>query len=333
MSDVSRGDRLRISANEWNAARAAGEAFRRASLPLGPAARSVDLDGPPQTLVRVKNSTGGPVSRGGIVGLSDPLRAASDDEIRNDLVLTGVEPDVDYWHKFGIAPFALADGAIGEVVVSGVALCTINITDNAHEYARAETGRTDRLTSAESGSAYIVWRESGTGEKMSLVRLSNPVPEREFTLAECGAVTLSATSPGATYAVADIVFGSATNEGGTLWEIDAGDLKCRRAGYYLYTLTFELQVSSCASPWAQVYYATPYELWDTGEGYQIEYDAIDAPKSGYGGATVRTYHSHGVLLADVDDVMPALGVGFEAGGSPSGQINWARLELHFLRNA
>jgi len=64
------------------------------------------------------------------------------------------------------------DGAFARGVVSGVAVCDIDVTDAAHEFAAPTPGDETQLTSAGSGPARIVWKESGTGTKRAVVLIS-----------------------------------------------------------------------------------------------------------------------------------------------------------------
>jgi len=73
---------------------------------------------------------------------------------------------------FGIAQTPIKDTKSGPVMLSGVTPCTINVSDENHGYAIAGTS-VDKLESASSGPAQILWKESGTGDKNAVVRLSN----------------------------------------------------------------------------------------------------------------------------------------------------------------
>jgi hypothetical protein len=73
---------------------------------------------------------------------------------------------------FGIAQTPIKNTKSGPVMLSGVTPCTINVSDENHGYAIAGTS-VDKLESASSGPAQILWKESGTGDKNAVVRLSN----------------------------------------------------------------------------------------------------------------------------------------------------------------
>lgn len=73
----------------------------------------------------------------------------------------------------GITKFAIPAGGIGPVYVSGLVLCTVNITDTAHRFATLSSSLT-ALDSATGGPVRIVWPApaDGTGEQPCLVLLN-----------------------------------------------------------------------------------------------------------------------------------------------------------------
>lgn len=76
-------------------------------------------------------------------------------------------------------PFVLleplkASGGIARAAVGGFAVCTVNITDTAHEYANPVPGDHTRMESTDTGQARIIHKPSGTGDKTCVVYLVEP---------------------------------------------------------------------------------------------------------------------------------------------------------------
>ena len=93
---------------------------------------------------------------------------------KNALAVSGVTPTADHAGAFAILLEPIAAGAMGRAIVSGVTPVKVNITNADHRYAEVEAGQAGYLASAESGSALLLWKEAGTGEKWALVRMGNP---------------------------------------------------------------------------------------------------------------------------------------------------------------
>ena len=73
--------------------------------------------------------------------------------------------------SFVVAVEPIAAGKIGRVAVAGVVQAKINVVSESDTFATAKDGDLTQLTSASSGEATILWKESGTGAgKWALVR-------------------------------------------------------------------------------------------------------------------------------------------------------------------
>ena len=76
-------------------------------------------------------------------------------------------------NAIGIALEPIADGRVGRAVISGVAVCTIDVTDAGHEFAAPTPADETKMTSGDSGPARILWKDSGTGDKTAVVLLGS----------------------------------------------------------------------------------------------------------------------------------------------------------------
>lgn len=61
--------------------------------------------------------------------------------------------------------------AIGRVAIGGIVTCTVNVTDAGHEYANPTASDRTKMTSGATGQCRILWKESGTGNKLAVVYL------------------------------------------------------------------------------------------------------------------------------------------------------------------
>jgi len=164
---VQPGQRMQIPAAAYNAFVDAANYTKAASL----SNRGQDGGNLGAGAVLVRNATGADLGRFSIVGIDGPVISPTDNliEFQNRIVLSGVGP---YPGQFAVLLEPLKAGAIGRACVSGECVCRVNATDSGHQFAEATTDPT-RLESAASGSAAILYKEGGTGEKWTVVRLGN----------------------------------------------------------------------------------------------------------------------------------------------------------------
>jgi hypothetical protein len=132
--------------------------------------------GPPAyTGILAKNNTTGTVRRWGVLSVAGVVFTPSGatgnatQQFQDQPVLSGGLPTGG--SSFVVAVEPIAAGKIGRVAVAGVVQAKINITDAGHGFAKAKDGDLTQLTSADTGDAQILWKESGTGAgKWAIVR-------------------------------------------------------------------------------------------------------------------------------------------------------------------
>lgn len=121
---------------------------------------------------KVKNNSGSIVPAGGVLGIDDVVETTDAGTwIRSLPTLDGVVPTASHQGKFVIARQGIAAGDIGPCTSFGEAVAQVDVTDEDHAYADVKVGDVTQLSSATSGGAQILWKESGTGTKWALIRI------------------------------------------------------------------------------------------------------------------------------------------------------------------
>lgn len=193
MRQVRTGEQMRIKARTFNefllaAARARGTLFR--------AGAGVVTNPNDPGMVLLYNESGADVDFGHVLGIdsvqgmvlaSGHTGDAADDRVINleRRIVCGVTPTADHVGRWALVlegtpteeggtPSAiLPDGTAGVGILSGVWPAIINVVDQNHRCAEVDPDAVDptMLSSAASGSAQIVWKEStGTGERWAGIR-------------------------------------------------------------------------------------------------------------------------------------------------------------------
>jgi len=167
------GERVRsIPVNDWNE-------FVASSHWVKSHRDALDIDQNGQRVSeRIKNSTDAVLKPFDVVGLGDPI-VTDDDSIKFNRTWDGVVPSASHFGSFAILKKEAAKLAAPDVVISGISPVLINIIHADHLYADIEVGSTNRLESNWVGSARIMWRQSGTGDKLAVV-IAGDQPHVEY---------------------------------------------------------------------------------------------------------------------------------------------------------
>ena len=166
---VRTGEALAIPANAYNAfIDAALDCRQRQTIGGGrqPSYRQASI-------VLVRNDSEADVGQFGVLGISgvvfDPATAL--EGFQGRVALTGVTPFAGtHEGRFVIAAEPIRSGEIGSAYADGVCQVQVNVTDASHDYAEIANGDSAKLSSAASGSTYIIWKEAGIGVKWAVVR-------------------------------------------------------------------------------------------------------------------------------------------------------------------
>jgi len=141
----------------------------------------------PGTTVFISNDTGADIDAVSVMG----IKGHGDTGSPENIIITVEDPEAGkHEGKFVIIPELIANGTIGKGIISGLAICTVNMIDENHEYAEIIDADNTKLESRPAGSARILWREdpsgSGTEDVLALVEfpLDGPPPVWEATADE-----------------------------------------------------------------------------------------------------------------------------------------------------
>lgn len=151
------GQPLRLAAEQVNAL---NRMTRVSAGFAGPSQESPDFA---KNTVLVKNSTSVVVPRFGVLGISDPQSAASNQshhQFAENMVLNGVMP-AGGDQVVGVAIEPIEAGKIGRVAVSGRFAAKVKVLTTAHKYARGRKDDVTQLITAECGPFRIVWLQPG----------------------------------------------------------------------------------------------------------------------------------------------------------------------------
>ena len=120
------------------------------------------------------NTSGVDLDQFGVLGVSGPFSDPADapDAFAQRPALTCVKPAAEHVDgKFVVVGNPLANGAVGVAAAAGVTVCRIDVTVEAHGYAKAAVDNTAALVSADAGPCVVLWKQAGTGtSKWAVVR-------------------------------------------------------------------------------------------------------------------------------------------------------------------
>ncbi len=173
---VQQGQPLEIPAAAYNAFITTANSF------LGNRANGGALTGRGGfgTRILIKNISGVDVDRFGILGFNAPIIKPDDlAAFKNGLTMEGETPaTADHWGKFAVCVEPILDEKLGNGVTDGLVVCKVDVQEEEHEFADIADGESGFLQSYPAGSARIMWKESGTGEKWAVLLLGNsPLPK------------------------------------------------------------------------------------------------------------------------------------------------------------
>ena len=169
---VNPNDPLKIPAAAYNAFIDAVQADKARQHNLG---QFADADIPQTCIVKVHNQTGAELKRFNVLALRDPVISPDDNllEFQNRRTFKGEKSgDTPRKDRFAILMEPIAKDGIGRGVVAGVFVVQVNVVREMDAYAELERNETGHLRSCPNGLTRILWKESGTGVKWAVVRLS-----------------------------------------------------------------------------------------------------------------------------------------------------------------
>ena len=132
---------------------------------LGVASGSLSLPNPTD-IVKIKNSSGSHIRLGEVLEISGSLLG---DVKRTALWFDGDVPDTT--RPFAIALQDIPEGAIDRAQCTGISVAWVNVLNILDNYAVVANGNVV-LQSEDAGPLRIVYKPSGTGEKLCAVMLA-----------------------------------------------------------------------------------------------------------------------------------------------------------------
>ena len=166
---VSAGTPLDIPAAAYNAMLDAAVAHRKQQVQGAEAIPTNRHSG----IVKVKNTTGAPLSRFQVVGLGDPIVSPNDNfqEFARQVTFHATLPTGE--GRYGVLIDPVDVNAIGSAVVGGVVAVRMAIGSTAYDFAQV-AGSHDYLINVPHGSARVLWMEPGIAPvRWTVVRLDD----------------------------------------------------------------------------------------------------------------------------------------------------------------
>ena len=125
--------------------------------------------------VKIKNESGIDLPAHAVIGIECVLHSPqkNEEEFRFHTTFTGKIPNLDHHiGRYGITQEPIPNGEIGRCVIDGVTVARLFVVNECHWFAEVQEGSTDYLTTDGYGSAIILYKECGLGEKWGVVRIS-----------------------------------------------------------------------------------------------------------------------------------------------------------------
>lgn len=198
LKKVLPGQQLSIPAQAYNAFVDAALAHRGVGA-HGPQVPERTYSRPPG-LVRVRNMSGVDLPRFSPIGVSNVAISptASLPNFQNTPIFHGFQPvSSQYRGKFAVLQEPLANGALGDAVLSGITVSQISVEHATHDRVDVNTAGGWLLLSSYYGAAEILYAESGTGTKWAILRIGtfeSPVlkatADAQIGVAGSGSVTI-----------------------------------------------------------------------------------------------------------------------------------------------
>jgi hypothetical protein len=170
LKPVSPGQPIALSAGDFNAMLDAARAHR--------ARQKLTADEPAAKLqsgiILVKNASGSDGSFLDILAIDVPLILPTDslNQWRSRVAMSCVSPGSTHAGRYVVLQEPIPAGKMGRAMVIGVTPVNLDVTADTDRFAEVATGVSTSLKTGTTGSARILWKESGTGAKRGVVMLT-----------------------------------------------------------------------------------------------------------------------------------------------------------------
>ena len=182
---VLAGEQFVAPAATWNAFIDAAQDFKDRTADIG---RQPVAGFRSSGIITVKNESGGARRQFDVLGLGEPMFPLAGNVGKTSfdslVAFRGVMPTKDmYTGRFAILMEPLAAGAIGRAVAAGVCPVRLTVDDDKAVLCDVKNNDATSLTTNPTGSATILWRESGSsGTVWAIVRIGTPAAEAAVTI-------------------------------------------------------------------------------------------------------------------------------------------------------
>jgi hypothetical protein len=170
LQPVSPGQPLRFSAGDINACFEAARAHRERLLRQEDIATSLPQSG----IVIVKNNTANDRDILEVLAIDVPLVLPTESlpEWRSRVALSCILPGTTHAGRYVVLQEPIPAGKIGRAMVIGVTPALLDVTAESDRFAEVVSTVATSLKTGTTGSARILWKESGTGAKRGVVMLT-----------------------------------------------------------------------------------------------------------------------------------------------------------------
>lgn len=174
--------------------------------------------GPQANRITVRNDSSYDLVVGTALGFGDPIITPDDnlEEFKSRIVLSVVLPTVaQHSGRFVVLAEPIGQNELGQAYIHGACPAFLDVQDETHGYADI-TADFPLLQTNGGHGAEIIWKQSGTGLKWGILRLSKYSPPSLFPviLSQAGGEQGSSSSGASwTYDVTDVVTDSALASG------------------------------------------------------------------------------------------------------------------------
>jgi len=169
LQKVRKGEPLRIPAETFNTFIDVAQAFRDRQQITG---SRMQTGNEPAGIVLVRNKSDADQNRLAVMGVSTIIISPTDNLLafQNRPAFDVVIPTASHASKFVILIEPIRKDRIGKAMIAGVTPVQLDVQSETDENAGAAAGVTATLKTGSTGSAKILWKESGTGTKWGVAQ-------------------------------------------------------------------------------------------------------------------------------------------------------------------
>jgi len=139
-----------------------------------------------EPFIIIKNTTEEDLEVFNVLGIDDAVvvdPTADANEFKFHFTLEGVEPAA-HINRYAILQEPIEAGEFGRAICFGVTVAKVNVVTECHKFAEMKKEEYTYLESGDTGSALILYKESGTGEKWAVIKIDDSGGLVQFSIDE-----------------------------------------------------------------------------------------------------------------------------------------------------